>query len=269
MSIASLFMQEVVWRLTSLDYPGLIIEGQYHPTDLTENISANYAQLGTLGREQPILQYQNGDIHSVTFGAKVFAHHQGILGTGLNGDNIDDLVFQIRRLPQPDVDLKRPQIWDFTIGDTDNLIMTCVVKSVGGIRYDRLRPSDGSLRGAQFTIELWRYDPFSADLTGSQNESLVVPRRSNESFEFIAKKIYGDALIGEPLRRRHPDKVVPKNGDLIRVPPKSALTVGFVLEPESVSLKPSDATDDVRRKFFDLRGGSYKSHILGADWEGA
>ena len=267
MGIADLFLQSVTWRLTSLDFPGKVIEGQFPPTGLSEDISANYAVMETLGREQPILQYQRGELDKITFGAKVFARHQGLFGAG--ADDIEDLVFEIRQLPRRNIDLNRPEIWDFTLGDTDNLLMTCVVKSVGGVRYDRLRPLDGSLRGVDFQIELWRYEPYSADLTGSANESLVIARLSNESFEFIANKIYGDAIIGEPLRRRHPDKVVPVNGDLIRLPPKAKLTVGFVLEPASVALKPSEATDALRREFLDLRGGIFKSHILGPDWEGA
>jgi hypothetical protein len=264
MGLSSLFMQDVVWRLASLDFPGKVIEGQFPATDLTENISANYAQLSTTGREQPILQYQNGELHSLTFGAKAWARHHGF--GGANADNIDEFVLSIRRLPQRDPDLRRPEIFDFTVGDNDNLVMTCVVKSVGGVTYDRLRPLDGSLRGVSFRLELWRYDPFDAELRGSQNESLVIPRRTNESFELLAKKIYGDAELGEALRRRNPEKRIPVNGDLVRMPPKSKLTSGFALDPTSIALKTSDRTETLRRTFLTLRGKTYKSHLLGPDW---
>lgn len=265
MSVASLFLQSVDWVLTSLDYPGHILTGQFSPTDLTEDISANYAELATLGREQPILQYQRGELIKIRFGAMIWAEHQGIFGLG--ADDIEDTVFEVRRLPQRDIDLKRPEIFDLTIGDTDNLHMTCVVKSVGGVRYDRLRPLDGSLRGVRFNIECWRYDPFDQDLTGSANESLVVTRKSNESFELMARKVYGSAAVGEPLRRRNPKKVVLETGDLIRFPPKANLTVGFVLEPASTAMKPTDRQLATRRDFFDLRSRPFVSHILGIDWE--
>ena len=265
MSLASMFMQGADWVLTSLDYPGHILTGQYPPTGLTEDISANYAELATLGREQPILQYQRGELIKIRFNAMVWAEHQGILGLG--ADDIEDIAFEIRRLPQRDIDLKRAEIFDLTIGDTDNLHMTCVVKSVGGVQYDRLRPLDGSLRGVRFNMECWRYDPFDQDLTGSANESLVVTRKSNESFELMTSRVYGSAAIGEPLRRRNPDKVIPQTGDLIRFPPKARLTVGFVLEPASTALKPTDRQLAARREFFNLRSNPFKSHVLGVDWE--
>ena len=153
------------------------------------------------------------------------------------------------------------------VGDT--LTMTCVVKTVGGIRYDRMRPFDGTLRGVTFQVELWRFDEYDVSLAGGGAESLVLALRENESFENLAVRVYGDASVGEPLRRRNPQFVVPEAGNLIHLPPKASLTVGFTLKADSVPLNPTDRQTTARRAHFALRAKKHRSHVLGPEWSGA
>ena len=237
-SLTDLLLHKDVWSLTSLD-TDLKIEGQFVPTDLSEDLSANYASQGTLGREVPLRQYQNGSGSNFRFTAKCWAHSQGLpagpVGTGINAESIEGLVDAIKSTVKINKDLGRPDIFTFQVGKAVELA-SCVVLSVGRIRYDRLRPLDGSLRGVTFSIELAEFVEYDLSITGSGAESLVLPIRDGESFEHLGRRVYNDPKTGEALRRRNPDKAVPGVGDLIHLPPKVSLMRGFKRTPQAVPL---------------------------------
>ncbi len=263
--VTDLLFQSLNWKLTSQD-DGKVIEGQFMPTDLVQNISANYAQISTLGRAQPILQFQNDELETITFTARIWAPHQGVAGLG--AETIEEIVDDIKALPRKDPDLGRPKIWEFTAGES--LALVCIVKSIGGVRYDRMRPLDGTLRGVTFSMELWRFDEYDVSLSGGAGaESLVLAFKENESFESLGRRVYGDPNVGEPLRRRNPSLVVPTAGDLVHLPPKQNLTVGFSLEPVSVPLARTERQQTAQRDHFSRRARTYRSHVLGPDWAGA
>lgn len=252
--IPDLLLQRMNWRLTSQD-DGQVIKGQFPPLGLNHTVSANYAEVGTLGRDQPILQFDGDELEVLEFTARVWARNQV--------DGVRRQINELKNAVRRDKDLNRPKVWEFTAGR--HLSLTCVVQSVGQVRYDRLRP-DGSYRGATFKIRLLRYEPYDATLSGQDAESLVLPFRSNESFEGLALRVYGDPNAGEPLRRRNPEIVVPEAGDLVHLPPKRALTVGFKLEPASTALAPTSRQERAQREHFRRRGRTYRSHVLGAEW---
>ena len=145
MSIGGLFQKPVVWALSSED-TGAYIEGQFRPIGLTENISAVYAEQSTMGLGQPVIQFIRGNADTIKFQAKVWAYSQGVFGTGLGKnalaqDDIEDIVAVIKELPRPTPDLGRPEVYILTVGATFS--QRVVVRSVGGIRYDNMRPSQG------------------------------------------------------------------------------------------------------------------------------
>ena len=259
--VADLLFQSLNWKLTSQD-DGATIEGQFGPTDLVQHVGADYAQIKTIGRPQPILQYQNDELERITFTARYWAPHQGVLGLG--AETIEEVVEEVKALPRADADLGRPKVWEFTAGE--ELAMVCIVKSVGGIRYDRMRPLDGTLRGVTFQMELWRFDDYDISLSGSGAESLVLAMRENESFESLALRVYGQASIGEPLRRRNPGLVIPEAGNLVHLPPKARLTVGFSMAPASIPLATTSRQKIAKQEHFSRRAKRYRSHVLGPEW---
>ena len=264
-SVIDAFMQSLAWKLTSLD-DGTEIEGQYAPSNLRHTVGANYSQMATLGRSQPILQWDGDVLETMTFDAKVFAKHQGLLGLGINADEIEDLVDAIKDTVRTG-DKGRPHVFVFTAGEYFEF--QCVVKSVGGIVYDRMRPSDGSLRGVMFRMELWRYDEYDTSLSGEGAESLVLPFQGNESFESFGVRVYGDPATGEALRRRNPALVVPSAGDLLHLPPKNKLMRRFSTLPQTDALRYG-SNEDSKSVLLDAlsRHKSYRSHTLGDAWDG-
>lgn len=228
--ISDLLLPSLAWKLTSLD-TGDVIEGQFIPQDLTENIGADYTTTSTVTRKEPFVHFSNQGARSITFTARVFAKHQGVFG--VLQDEVEGLVTKIRKTPLVDGNLNRPHVFQFEAGKY--VTMNCVVRSVGGITYDRMRPLDGSLRGLTCRFDLLEFRDYSTDGT-TTNESLVVPILEGDSYELLAKRHYGDANAGEALRRRNPNRPTPVAGEMIHIPPKQALLKGFLLQPQTKAL---------------------------------
>lgn len=242
--ISDLLLPSLSWKLTSLD-TSEVIEGQFIPQDLTENISSDYTSTQTTARGAPFVHFSAQGGRSITFTARVFAKHQGLFG--VLQDEVEDLVSKIRRCPSVDSALGRPHVWLFEAGQY--VSMNCVVRSVGGITYDRMRPLDGSLRGISCRFDLLEFKDYATEATTS-NESLVVPIFEGDSYELIASRHYGDPNVGEALRRRHPERPIPVAGEMIHIPPKASLLKGFRRTPQSKTLRDKA----LRSEFIEGRG---------------
>lgn len=225
--ISDLLLPSLAWKLTSLD-TSEVVEGQFIPQDLTENIGADYTTTTTTARGAPFVHFSSEGGRSITFTARVFAKHQGLFG--VLQDEVEDLVSKIRKTPKVDSDLGRPHVWLFEAGQY--VSMNCVVRSVGGITYDRMRPLDGSLRGISCRFDLLEFVDYSTR-SETANESLVVPILEGDSYELIASRHYGDPYVGEALRRRNPERPIPVAGETIHIPPKEKLMRGFRRVPQS------------------------------------
>jgi hypothetical protein len=267
------FYNDLVWRLVSRD-DGSIVEGQFEPNNLRKALSARYAEARTLGRFTPILMFEDNTVESYSFVVRVWAQHEGTLpllgvvgGGGIAPDTVEDLVAAIEGLVRPDPRFGRPMIYDFTVGSV--VALTCVVSEIGPVSFDKLRPSRGDFRGATFELTLLKYEEYDISLQSSLTESLVQPFLSNDSFESMAFRAYGNPNAGEPLRRRNPGLVNPNVGDLLHLPPEPLLLTGFEFEPQAPALAFSDEQDAVRRDHFKLRGKDRVSFSLGPLWDKA
>lgn len=236
---------------------GTYIQGQFPPQQLTENVAGVWAEAGTLGLDHPILQFVRGALETITLDAKCWANHQGVLG--VLEDNIKEVVDQIRGLPRRDPALGRPHVWLLTVGD--EFSQQVVVRSVGGIRYDRMRPFNKSLRGAMFSIEFIRYIEYTLE-ESAKSESLIVNVREGDFYESIAAREYGDPQMGEVLRRRNPDMLDLTVGDKLHIPPKDIARAELSLAPASLAMKSTTRSDQLFRDCLALRGGDVTSHTL-------
>jgi hypothetical protein len=265
MGFTDLFIQITKWTLVSQD-DGTEIQGQFPPTNLRQNVSGNWGMQNTVGKEMPVMQFLNGAEETVNCDVKVWAKHQGLLGTGVGADDIEETVELIKSLPRSDPDLGRPHVWLFTVGT--QFSVQVVVKSVGQIRYDRMRPKDGTLRGVLFSLDMSRYEPYDPTvLTETPNESLVTPFRAGETFEHIAARTVGDPRLGEALRRRNPDMRIPQAGQLIHVPPPNVLRKElFPMKPQSLFFRDGDAQRDLLNATLKLRGAPANSFVVLEDF---
>lgn len=272
------------WALVSQDFPGHEILGDFPPVDLIENVSATWVEQSTLGLSQPILQFVGGTADTFSFQARVWAKHQGILGTGLLRDDVDEKVAEIKAAARAHPDLGRPEVFLFAIASVGlarsigtllgikapepQIAVQVVVRSVGGIRYDRFR-GDGSMRGAIFSMDLVRYEPYDAEalVTTQEAESLVTPARTGESYEHIAARVHGDPTLGEALRRRNPERPVLAVEDLVHVPSARILRREITpLTPQSLALRSGDEQRENKLAAFKARGGPVSTHVLLKNW---
>jgi hypothetical protein len=244
-----LLQQPVKWTMTSLD-DGTYIEGQFRPTGLTENISAQYAEQATLGHSQPVLQFIRGELETISFQAKCWAYSQGLLGT------------QVGKLDFCGIDpgLGRPHVWVLTVGESFQQQVVC--RSVGGIRYDMMRPAQGgSLRGVLFQMDLLRYVPVGASVEPA--ESLIYRAKTGDYYEAIAASIYGKAILGEALRRRNPEYRTLPEGTPIHVPPRRSLERETrALKPQTIALANNAAVRALTQDTLDVHAGPYISITL-------
>jgi len=266
--LGNIFQKEVIWTLASLDVPGVGVEGQFRPNNLVENVSGEWAEVATLGLQQPILQFMRGSLETISFDAKVWAKHAGVFGTGAGADEIKELVDTIRNLPRVDENLGRPHVFTFTW--TEDYQQDVVVRSVGGIRYDSARPEyllgakPASLRGVMFRIEMARYVEYAvADLVAA-SESLIIYAKLGDTFEVIAKRLYGDANLGEVLRRRNPGYEVTglTEGDRLHIVPKATARREHNAKRQSLALRRGASQEELFRSTLDKRSADYRSHRL-------
>lgn len=263
----ALFTKETTWTMTSLD-DSTVIEGQFRPDNFVENVSGVWAEQGTLGLTQPIIQFIRGDLETITFDARIRAKHQGVFGTGKGADEIKDVVDQIRDMARRDDTLGRPHIWQ--LAWTDDFEATVVVRSVGGIRYEHARPEaflgavPSSIRGVIFRLDLARYTEYNLSSSVGAAESLIVYVKDGDFYESVARRVYNDANLGDVLRRRNPDKPALEPEDRLHIPPKATARKELSLVPASLIFNTSisDTRVGVFRDVLNKRSATYRSHLF-------
>jgi hypothetical protein len=270
------FSSNKAWTLSGDDakFADLEFEGQYVPQNYREGGGdASMGEASTLNAEAPNIQFLGNEGELVTFNARFYATD--------SFKNIKQQIETLRSFKKRDPDLKRSPKFLFTYGT--EIEFTCFVRKVD-YAYDELR-SDGSIRGVVATIQLQKLDQtlqgteaaatslasqikFAAGIAAgaagifSQVKSRInIPGgslhtldrvrevRQGDTFERIAQQEYGNALLGDVLRRAQPDKADLQVGDtVILVEPKEITTIEVT--QQSTPLKDNQENSSLREEFF-------------------
>lgn len=255
--MSTLFHRPPAPELRPLDDGFQAIKFQFQPLSLAKNLGGVWSSVSGLNREHPILQFSHGDQQSFTFDARLFAKHQL--------DSVEDVLRELERSTQRDPQLKRPPRWEFIWGSV--IHETVIVESVGNIRYDDIRV-DGSVRGVLLSITLQVYRGADVELTqpgAPRPSTFYVHTRTDDQWEDLAEREYGDALLGDLLRRRHPDLPFPGQvpGTIVALPPLETLR-DEVVEPTAPPLQRTPDGLKLRRELFEKRGqGRESPHLIG------
>jgi hypothetical protein len=271
------FASNKAWTLTGDDRKNrnLEFQGQYVPQNFSETGGdVAIGEASTINKKEPNFQYLNNDGETVTFTARFYATD--------SFKNIKQQIETLRSFKKRDPDLKRPPKFLFTYGT--EIGFTCFVKRVD-YAYDELR-SDGSIRGVIASITLQKLEDtvtenaatslasqikFAAGVIAgaagifSQIKSKInIPGgslhtidrtreiRSGDSFERVAQQEYGDAILGDILRRTQPDKADLKAGDKIFL--VEATEIGTIdITPQTISLKATQENQALREEFLTKR----------------
>jgi nucleoid-associated protein YgaU len=254
------------WRLKMIDPPYTSFVGQHKAENLTEEIGSRIGEKSSLNKQQTDKTWLGGESSSVTFSTRVWASS--------SVKNVRETIETLRTFTRRDPQLKRAPLFVFTSGI--DLQYNVFVKSIGGIQYDNAR-QDGTVRGVTFKLTLTVVDEVPTEQMSMSLASLCktglglvtsaaasawssisswinipggslhakgkkVIVRDGQTFEHIAQQEYGNAAVGDILRRVYYDN--PKNSI------KNALQVGDYIDlvaaedifsvpvtPQSIALK--------------------------------
>jgi hypothetical protein len=245
------------WTLKN-DDTGEVIRGQYIAQDYTENVGANLNDSSTVNQRAPFTQWINGEAETGSFRARIFATHSLKF--------VKNEIDKLKEAARLNKTLKRAPIFTFTYGT--EIVYKCFVVSVGGIKYDEVR-SDGSIRGAEFNITLRILEDvptpqataslaskvkFAAGIATAaagilstvglikipgaslHTKGRTIKAKQGDTFESIAQREYGDALVGDILRRVQPEKADLSPGDDVILVDNTEI-FQIKVQPQSVALK--------------------------------
>ena len=215
------------WRVTNLDFPLEVVESQFEASLVTEGVVARYKQFLGLNRLNPIRQYLGGETDQVRLQGRLYQTHAADIAPQ---QQIDLLKKFVRR----DEGLGRPPILSFQVGDGHVILERCTLDSITDINYDRPN-AQGAMRGAAFTLTFSRFESFELE-SGVITESRFARVKEREYYELLAQREYGDPLLGDRVRKRHPDNLNPFPGDVVKLPSLRAVRREQVV-PESIPFK--------------------------------
>lgn len=274
-----------IWRLKLKDDKSSLkaneFKGQFVAENYTENIGSRLSNQKGLNQQNADIKYISGDDETVNFTTRLWATN--------SIKNIKSSVDQLKAFTKRDPVLKRSPIFIFTSGT--ELQFTCFVKSIGGVSYDIPR-SDGSIRGATFNVTLEKIDDLQPKSAGLSLASLVksglglisaaqgitsglglinipfgslhrkgrkIITKQGQTFEHIAQLEYGDALVGDILRRIHfqnpLNQIKPalETGDIVDLVHEDEIH-SIPITPTSVALKDETIVRQNIQAHLELRG---------------
>jgi hypothetical protein len=263
------------WKLKGIDASfDKEFEGQFIAQGLEESIGSTLGETTTINKEKPDFQWLRGDSEVVSFTTRLFAAN--------SFKNIKQEVNLLKSFTRRNKELKRAPRFLFSAGT--EISFTCFVRSIK-LRYDELR-TDGSLRGAIIDIQLQVIEDlepenaatslasqikFAAglvsggaailstlrklvDIPGGSLHTIgkTVTVREGQTFESIAREHYGDALLGDILRRVQPQFANLMPGDKIDLVERSEI-IQIAVTPQSVALKNNQSNLTLREERFVAR----------------
>jgi hypothetical protein len=255
----SLFTKLRTWFLTNTE-TFQTIEGQFEATGVTESgWGGEYAEHFSLNAAKAITQFLHGQTNKITFQARLRSY------SAIDFSDIEDTLNNLKvwstKLAGAD---GHPPILTFWIGDAHIQLPECVIESLGDIQYDQ-PTAFGGLRGCTFTITLREYVPFSLD-ESFFGETRYHRARRRDYYEALTLREYGDPMLGDVIRKRHPDKPNIQAGDVIKLPDKSTLRTAKVKQT-SLALKTGFDKEDtaqkrLRKDMLDKRNRPFVSHVI-------
>ncbi len=249
-------------------------EGQFTAENVEETVGANLGETTTVGKQQPDLQWLNGDSDLVTFTTRIWATN--------SLKNIKQQIELLKSFARRNEKLKRAPLFLFTSGT--EMGFTCFVKGVK-LKYDELR-TDGALRGAVIDLTLQKVEEKITKDAGASLASQIkfaagiiagvagiagvvkklvnipggslhtidrsVDVKQGMTFESIAAAEYGNPLYGDILRRTQPGLANLKVGDKVQL--VEAAEIGLIpVTQQSVSLKNTQEVLTLRDEYMAMR----------------
>lgn len=243
-----------VWQLRNLD-SGQVLQGQFEPENVSRDVGANWGQFTSLNRQNAILQFLNGAQQTFSFDGRFFRNH----ALDTSPEVKLEMLISWSRI---DASVRRPPVLQFWVGD-GHIQMNCVIS---GITANYGRPDFfGGLRDVTFSVSLLEFTTFSID-DAEETDTRYARARERDYFELLAFEEYGNPMLGDVIRKQHPQLLGLKPGDVVRLPSIEGVRTVQVTQT-SIPLKTAFGRKDtpqrqLRLQFFDKRSGAYTSHQM-------
>ena len=264
------------WSLQNKDNPRQLIRGQFVPQDYVENAGAKIPDVSTVNNDEPFPVWVGGEGETSSFTARIFRADPLLSGS------VREDVETLKKATKKDPKLFRAPLFTFVWGE--EIAYDCFVVTIGGIRYDEV-DSTGLIKGAEFKVVLRRVDSIPTagltklrDITGLSGELKVlsddigaritdlidifggslhkkgktITAKEGDTFESIAALEYGDALVGDILRRGQPLIANIQPGDQVILVDDTEIFQIKVTQT-SVALKDNETARAVRETMFENR----------------
>jgi phage protein U len=270
------FSNKKGWKLKNLDFPMQTpFEGDFPITDMAENVGSVISEITTVGKQTPLLQWVHGDSETITFTAVFYAT--------TSFKNVTQKVNVLKQMARKEPKLGRTPHFLFTSGT--EISHKCSIKGVRH-KYTELR-SDGTIRGfyADVTLQKLEADQdtgfaptslaskikFAAGIVAGAAGLYATARKlkwipggslhsiertvdvvKNMSFESIARREYGNALLGDVLRRTQPEIADLKVGDKVELVDSKEIRQ-IAVTPQAIALKDTQVNINLREEFLSMR----------------
>ncbi len=246
-----------VWNLFNTDSLRLL-RGQFHPEVMTMDVSSSYNEKFSLNRQLAITQFLHGDVETISFRSRFVAT------TAI--EDLEDHLQTLKSFVRRDESLQRPPILEFWVGNGSfNLFNNqCILKSLSGIRYHRPTFA-GGLRHVEFTVNLREYKEASIQNLAIGNTRFHRAKFA-DYYEALTEREYGNPLLGDAIRKLHPDKPNIQTGNTIELPTASTLRRTKITQT-SIPLQTGFGRKDtaqklLRQRVFDSHNRSKVSFVL-------
>jgi hypothetical protein len=244
------------WYLRNED-TGELVQGQFPATNVTLAVKNNWQEHTALSRSRAILMFINSENDQLQFSSLFFAR---------NTDEFQDIKDRLDKLllwAKPSLAFGRPPVLTFWVGN-GFLERTCVIDGISPIAYGE-PTSEGEMRRVAFTIALKAYQEFTLNDT-ELFETRYHRGRERDYYEMLTWREYKQPLLGDIIRKRHPEQPIVTPGAIVKLPSIEAIRKDRV-ETKSVQLitaygRKSTPQRALRIDMFNRRNRTYVSHIL-------
>lgn len=243
-----------IWQMKNLD-TGELLQGQFEAQNVSRDVGANWGQFTSLNRQNPILQFLNGAQETLSFDGRFFRDSALDQSPKLK---LEKLISWTKINDK----VRRPPVLQFWVGD-GHVQMNCVIS---GCTATYQRPDFfGELRDVGFSITLLEFTTFSID-DAKEADTRYAHARERDYYELLAYDEYGNPMIGDVIRKAHPQLQNLAPGDIVKLPSIDGVRTTKVTQT-SIPLKTAfgrkdTAQRELRLQFFDKRSNAYVSHQM-------
>jgi len=270
-----------VWVIKNLDFDEDPVVGQFGPENLSEEVGSNFVEFVSLGQTQPIVQFTNGKPDVISFDAFFFALHEGppesITGvvTAAASFSVEsfvadddttpaDRIAKLKEWSKYNDDLKRPPHVSFIHGD-GSVSLDRGYLQLGAIRYFDPPKASGGIRGVRCAITIRSAPEFSLEAKFNP-WTRYHNAKEGDYYEMLAYQEYRAPLLGDVIRRLHPEKQVISEGEIIMLPSVGAISKEVITQ-KSITFKGgfgAKETDQrtLRETAFTRNSSNYISGIV-------